>query len=113
VLFGRYSMRILATQREVRHALAYVLLNARKHWFERFGETPPVGMDEASSARWFDGWSRSAGGPRAAPPADEREVAKPRTFFLRLGWRRHGLIRPEEIPGASRSFRALVRRARA
>jgi putative transposase len=114
VLFGRYSMRILATQGEVRHALAYVLLNARQHWFERFGEAPPVRVDEASSGRWFDGWSRPP--PAAAASQDGAgggpEVARPRTFFLSWGWRRHGLIRPEEVPGATRPFRALARRAR-
>jgi REP element-mobilizing transposase RayT len=114
VLFGRYSMRILATQREVRHALAYVLLNARKHWFERHGEAPPARVDEASSGRWFDGWSRPPPDPAGSADVEraEPEVARPRTFFLSKGWRRHGLIRPEEVPGAARSFRALVRRAR-
>jgi REP element-mobilizing transposase RayT len=106
VLHGRYAMRILATQREVRSALAYVLCNARKHWYERFGQAPPVRFDEASSARWFDGWS-------AAPPpsADAPEVARPRTFFLSRGWRRHGLIRPDEVPGLRRSLRERRRRA--
>jgi hypothetical protein len=32
VLHGRYHLRVLRTPREVRNALAYVLLNARKHW---------------------------------------------------------------------------------
>jgi REP element-mobilizing transposase RayT len=62
VLHGRYHLRILRTPREVRNALAYVLLNARKHWRERRGAAPPVRLDEASSARWFDGWRRLPGG---------------------------------------------------
>jgi REP element-mobilizing transposase RayT len=37
VLFGRYHLRVLRTPREVRNALAYVLLNARKHWRQRNG----------------------------------------------------------------------------
>ncbi len=103
VLYGRYAMRILRTQREVRHALAYVLLNVRKHWFERFRKTPPVRLDEASSGRWFDGWAMA---PRAAPaPSEPREVATPRTFFLVCGWRRHGLIDPAEVPALSRTLR--------
>ncbi len=103
IVHGRYGMRILATQREVRHALAYVLLNVRKHWFERFRGGPPVRLDEASSGRWFDGWS--PGNRRTSLPThaeDEREVAQPRTYFLSQGWRRHGLIRLDEIPGVRR-----------
>ncbi len=100
VLYGRYHLRALRTPREVRNALAYVLLNARKHWRERHGAPPPLRLDEASSARWFDGWSASAGRllarPRAAPAA--RDVALPRTWLLRVGWRRHGLIDPAEVP---------------
>ncbi len=104
VVYGRYAMRILATQREVRHALAYVLLNARKHWFERLGEAPPARLDEASSGRWFDGWSgRPATPARASPEPGECEVARARTYFLAQGWRRHGLIRMDEIPGGQQS----------
>ncbi len=113
VVHGRYAMRILATQREVRHALAYVLLNVRKHWFERFGQGPPERLDEASSGRWFDGWSRApAADVRGAPPGGEPEVAQARTYFLSTGWRRHGLIRPDEVPGVGWSIRARRRSRR-
>lgn len=104
VLFGRYHLRVLRTPREVRNALAYVLLNARKHWRERWGSAPPVRLDAASSGRWFDGWRRSprsaATDARAAPDAggDAACVARPRTWLLRIGWRRHGLIDPGEVP---------------
>ena len=94
VLDGRYHVHVLRSPREVRHALAYVLLNARKHWRERHGAAPPVRLDEASSGRWFDGWkARRAEAPR------EPEVAAPRGWLLRIGWRRHGLIDPAELPG--------------
>lgn len=96
VLLGRYHLRRLRTPREVRNALAYVLLNARKHWKERRGMPPPVRLDQASSGAWFDGWSREPPGPRS--PA-LRDVAHPRTWLLSTGWRRHGRIRPEEVPG--------------
>jgi REP element-mobilizing transposase RayT len=99
ILHGRYHLRVLRTPREVRNALAYVLLNARKHWRERHGAPPPVRLDEASSGRWFDGW-RTGFAPEAArePPAAP-EVASPRTWLLALGWRRHGLVDPAEVPG--------------
>ena len=57
VLADRYHMRILKTPREVRNAIRYVLLNARRHasstWSSR-----GAGFDPASSGRWFDGWKK-------------------------------------------------------
>ena len=62
----RYHRRDLATPREVRHALTYVLENARKH-------RPDFrGMDPCSSA----------------VPAARGVVADARTWLLRVGWRR-------------------------
>jgi REP element-mobilizing transposase RayT len=102
-LFGRYHLRVLRTPREVRHALAYVLLNARKHWRQRNGMAPPVVLDAASSGAWFDGWKRS-------PPTGETNpapaVARARGWLLREGWRRHGLLDPSEVPGLSAWSRA-------
>jgi REP element-mobilizing transposase RayT len=95
VLAQRYHARVLRTPREVRSALQYVLLNARKHWRERRGTSPPARLDDASSGRWFDGFTRKLPGSRAGP----REVAKPRTWLLARGWRRHGLIDPASTPG--------------
>ena len=97
VLHGRYHLRVLRTPREVRNALAYVLLNARKHWRERHGTPPPEGLDEASSGRWFEGWRRALGSRE--PPPERPEVAGPRTWLLSVGWRRHGRIDPAEVPG--------------
>ena len=96
VLAGRYHLRVLRAPREVRHALAYVLLNARRHGWKRTGTAPPPRIDEASSGRWFDGWRPGQGAPSREPPP----VSRPHTWLLRLGWRRHGLIDPGEIPGA-------------
>jgi REP element-mobilizing transposase RayT len=97
VLDGRYHLRVLRTPREVRNAFAYVLLNARHHWRKRGGSTARSAgvLDAASSARWFDGWAARAG-PRAGPPDREPEVAPAHTWLARVGWRRHGLIDPEE-----------------
>jgi len=93
VLDGRYHLHLLRTPREVRNALAYVLLNARKHWRQRFGIAPPPRIDEASSARWFDGWNLVFAVPRG-----EREVAEAQTWLVHVGWRRHGLVDLDEIP---------------
>jgi REP element-mobilizing transposase RayT len=101
VLDGRYHLRVLRTPREVRNALAYVLLNARKHWVERRNAKPPARIDEASSGRWFRGWKRDPRGPTQSQ--GNREVAKARTWLLNTGWRRHGLIDLGEIPGPAHS----------
>jgi putative transposase len=91
VLEERYHLRIARTPLEVRRLLAYVLLNSRRH--ARRATRPA--LDPASSARWFDGFRSRPGGTKTGPPA----VAPPRTWLLRRGWRRHGLIDPEEVPG--------------
>lgn len=94
VLAGRYHVRWLRSPRQVRNALRYVLLNVRKHYRQKHGFPPPVHLDEGSSGRWFDGW-RGGG----AMHAGTRETAAARTWLLRKGWRRHGLIEPAEVPG--------------
>jgi hypothetical protein len=94
VLAERFHARMLRTPREVRNALAYVLLNARRH-ARRLWQG--LRVDPASSGRWFDGWRRR-------PLVDSARVnvmpvARARTWLLATGWRRHGLIDPDEVPG--------------
>ena len=97
VLAGRYHLRVLKTPREVRNAIAYVLLNARKHWRQRWGHAPPVKIDAASSGRCFDGWRVDALADEESPGL--REVAMARSRLLSTGWRKWGLIDPAEMPG--------------
>ncbi len=92
VLLDRFHHRVLKTPREVRNALAYVLLNARRH-AGRLARTMGT-VDPASSGRWFDGWKR-----RIASVREPAGVAEPHTWLLRRGWRRHGLIALDEVPG--------------
>jgi REP element-mobilizing transposase RayT len=100
VLDGRYHHRSLRSPREVRRALAYVLLNARRHLAKSRGvsRSATAHLDGASSARWFDGWRPEVASRFSETPA-AREVARPRTWLLRIGWRRHGLVDPSEVPG--------------
>jgi REP element-mobilizing transposase RayT len=95
VLADRCHVHVLRTPREVRNAIAYVLLNARRH-LAKSGRALPraVRIDPASSGRWFSGWRRGR-----ALPADPPAVALPRTWLLGIGWRRGGLIDPAEVPG--------------
>jgi hypothetical protein len=102
----RVNQYSLQTPREVRRALAYVLLNARRHLAKRRHAALATGavLDPASSARWFDGW-RALDGLRARKRGAAPEVARPRTWMLRVGWRRHGLVDPAELPGEAASRR--------
>ena len=107
VLADRYHLHVLTGPRKVRNALAYVLLNARRHAAKRIARLRRMGLDvaplpstrevdPASSARWFEDWLGEVVGrePRGRSP-----VAKPRTWLLGCGWKLYGLIDPSEIPG--------------
>jgi REP element-mobilizing transposase RayT len=92
VFADRYHAHQLRTPRETRAALLYVLQNWAKHG--RGGD-----YDPRSSALWFDGWTR--------PPLirnQEPVVAKGRTWLVRIGWKRHGLLRPGERPASRLSL---------
>jgi REP element-mobilizing transposase RayT len=106
VVADRYHARLLRTPREVRNALRYVLLNARRHaamTARRVRAAMESLLDPASSARWFDGWKA---GNSSVPNTRERSasaalppVARARTWLLTVGWRRHGLLDPADVPG--------------
>ena len=59
VLADRCHVHVLRTPGEVRNAIAYVLLNARRHLAKQ-GRRPPATarIDPASSGRWFSGWRK-------------------------------------------------------
>jgi REP element-mobilizing transposase RayT len=95
VLADRFHLHVLRTPREVRNALAYCLLNARRHLAKLGRPLPRLTLvDPASSARWFNGWRTAH-----AASSEPCPVAPPHTWLLRVGWRRHGLLDPSEVPG--------------
>ena len=87
VFADRFHARALCTPREIRCALLYVLQNARRHGLRL------LGIDPCSSGAWFDGWAG-----RVAVPARTPAAVEAKTWLLRIGWRRHRLIRPDEEP---------------
>jgi hypothetical protein len=98
VLADRYHVRALRTPREVRHAIAYVLLNARRHAAKAGRSLAALaGIDPASSGRWFAGWKTSV-----TPVRDAPAVADARSWLLTIGRRRVGRIDPAEVPGSRR-----------
>jgi putative transposase len=90
----RWHGRALKSPREVRNALVYVLQNRMKHAPGSNG----AALDLLSSAAWFDGFSE--------PPLVARQSVGPpstmmaRTWLLKTGWQRRGLIHPLEAPKA-------------
>jgi REP element-mobilizing transposase RayT len=95
VFEDRYHAHVLRTPREVRNALAYVLLNHRSHLVRAGERDVPGGLDPFSSAAAFDGWAHGA------PAAMVTTVtAAPRCWLLTVGWRRYGLLSPDEVPAA-------------
>src|SRR5688572_31461773 len=100
VFADRYHLHVLTTPREVRHARAYVMLNARRHAAQR-GHILPAAFDPYSSWAWFDGWAKPPPGAAEARAGEgSPSTVAPQTWLMRAGWRRHGLVRSDESPGA-------------
>ncbi len=82
----RYHGHALKTPREVRNAIVYVLMNAKKHGVRLSG------LDRFSSARWFDGFVE------VDPVSEAMPTVAPKTWLGGVGWRARGLIRLDERP---------------
>jgi REP element-mobilizing transposase RayT len=102
VFSDRYHVRVLTSPKQTRHALSYVLNNWRRHSEHLADVTKGWAMDPYSSAIQFNGWKEMENELvyRKPPPTyDALIVWLPKTWLLREGWRRHGLIGMEEVPG--------------
>jgi REP element-mobilizing transposase RayT len=98
----RYHARALRTPRETRNAIRHVLNNERHHAAARGERIYASWVDAFSSAPWFTGWARPIRNNepwmrelRAQPPP----TAQPTVWLLTHGWRRHGLLRFDELGG--------------
>jgi REP element-mobilizing transposase RayT len=98
VFADRYFDRLLQTPRQVRACLRYVINNERRHCAQVGLRCEPGWIDPCSSGRWFDGWRELRGRAPPRDPCCPVTVSGPRTWLLRSGWRRHGLISIDEIP---------------
>ena len=104
VFAERYNARELKTPREIRNCRAYVLNNHHRHAAQQGMDSS--GVDPYSSWAWFDGWKDCPAkwvAKARAGPERSRPVAEAHTWLLSEGWRRHGLVRVDEIPGLRRS----------
>lgn len=100
VFTDRYHVTIIRTPKHARHELAYVLNNWRRHGESQKRLSTGWRIDPFSSGPSFDGWQdldvRGAELPATYVPLP---VWEPRTWLLREGWRRYGLIKTTEVPG--------------
>jgi REP element-mobilizing transposase RayT len=94
VFADRYHAVALATPRQVARALAYVLLQERRHAAQR-GRWLTRELDACSSAPLFDGFKGGAAS-RAGPW--DGTVVEAKLWLLIRGWPRHGLIDPASVP---------------
>ncbi len=104
----RYHRVDITTPRQMRGALAYVSNNWRRH---REDVTTPGAenalIDPYSTAWAFDGWADLD----EVPDWERLPSAEPRTWLLRVGWRKHPLISVRELPGPLGSSTSRKRRA--
>lgn len=99
VFASRYHARPLKTPTEVRNALRYVLLNARHHAEEAGISLPRLHIDDRSTAATFDGWREA---PRLRERSADFGTSPARTWLLRVGWKRLGLLDLDDAPGCSK-----------
>jgi REP element-mobilizing transposase RayT len=102
VFADRYDARALTSPRAVRHTLAYVLNNWRRHGEDRAPFTASWKVDPFSSGIAFPGWTELADSPVFyMPPPTYMGLLTwfPRTWLLRVGWMKHGPISVREVPG--------------
>jgi putative transposase len=111
VFVDRYHARIIRSPRQARNALAYVLNNWRKHRENRAAMSLEHGwkIDPFSTAPVFTGWRDIDASAIAWPAAYEPlPVWEAKTWLLREGWKKHGLLLSTEIPSDGQSRQPSV-----
>lgn len=88
VLDHRYHAQVLETPSAVRNAIAYVLFNRAHH----IRTTDRGLLDPYSSAHVERHYAHEVRIPKWSPGTGPPPVSKPRTWLLRAGYRRAGLI---------------------
>jgi REP element-mobilizing transposase RayT len=102
VFSDRYHETFITNPRQARHALAYVLNDWRRHREDRAGVARTWLIDPFATGWAFDGWKERADTPFAWKLRETYNpipVWLPKTWLLREGWRRYGLIGLREVPG--------------
>jgi putative transposase len=101
-VFGdRYHATIITKPRQARQELAYVLNNWRKHREDRAERARGWKIDPFATGWCFDGWREREDERFAWKLRDGYEPIPtwlPKSWLLREGWRRYGLISTHEVP---------------
>jgi hypothetical protein len=106
----RFHQEIITTPKQARHVLAYVLNNWRKHREDRWEFAAGWNVDPYSTGSHFDGWKEREDAVvlwQLRETYQPMIVYLPRTWLLRVGWRKHGLIRFDEVPSARQLGRSV------
>jgi REP element-mobilizing transposase RayT len=105
IFADRYHARALRTPAEVRRVVLYVMNNYRRHLAQVGAWAPGDWADPYSSVDYFDGFRRiPAGEGEGRRPCAEFSLGRappvvaPRSWLLRAGWRRCGLLTVSECP---------------
>jgi REP element-mobilizing transposase RayT len=102
VFADRYHVQPISSVKQVRHCIAYVLNNWRKHKCDRDRSLFDGKLDPYSSAIWFPGWKERTTPTIHIPPDFEPpKVSRPQTWLLAEGWKRAGTpISVWEVPAS-------------
>jgi REP element-mobilizing transposase RayT len=104
VFADRYHAEPIKSPLQTRRALSYVLNNWRKHERDRSTVSSTWRVDPFSSGISFTGWKelaeRGLARWRAPDGYVPLTVLEPRSWLLRIGWRKHGLVPCAEPPSA-------------
>jgi REP element-mobilizing transposase RayT len=98
----RFHQEIITSPRQARNALSYVLNNWRKHREDRAEHAQAWNVDPFSTGALFPGWRQTADQHvmwKLRDTYDPLFVYRPKSWLLREGWMRHGLISFHEVPG--------------
>ena len=109
----RYHAEIIKTPTQARHALAYVLNNWRKHREDR-SPTRDWNVDPFSSGVQFDGWREREEELflwRWRETYQPLVVYLPKTWLLKVGWRKGGGTIPFRYEPSARRVAAKARTA--
>jgi putative transposase len=105
VFADRYHVEVITSPKRARHAISYVLNNWRKHREDKQGLASTWLVDPFSSGISFPDWQELEGSDWMWPiraTYDPLVVYRPKTWLLREGWKRHGLIGAREVPSRGR-----------
>jgi REP element-mobilizing transposase RayT len=102
VFADRYHLQVIASPRQARRTLSYVLNNWRHHKEDQNELARTWLVDPWSSGIWFPDWKELEGKAIMWPiraTYDPLVVRRPASWLLREGWKRAGSISVHDVPG--------------